>query len=573
MILSIIFCLESCSKKRDTKSKKTDHTWEVKRLTAIADRQYEEDKLDSAFHNYNKIILLADIKNNTVDYADALIAMGYIHHAQGDYINSEAVTTKILPLLAHLKKTRFAWNAYNILGLNYLATKDYDNALFYLKKALALKTNPWRQLETLSNIGLIYIEQHNYKKATDLYLQITTQGYYAAKKKQHTLDAYDYTEYATMIDNLGFCLFKLKNPQALVHFNEALEIRLKVKSYEALPFSFNHLSEYYLSKKTALSNQYANMGYKAACKINSFGTKKKSLKLLIATSTANDLKKYANAYIKLIDSMSVTQKKTKNQFSLIKYNLNQSKEENLQLKIQKAAHELQLEKQKNRSIISYVIILVVTMICILTFMHLRTKNRKEKKYAVLESEIRISKKLSDELTDNMYQILDFSSNANLNHEENKIKLLNDLTTVYSKTRNISKENSSIVTNENYSIALKEMISGFKTPDLHIILNGFDAIIWNELEKSRKIILYRILQELFGNMKKHSQATLVSLTFKNFEKKIVVTYSDNGVGAYNRSIILKNGLQNVENRIKTINGNIIFDSNSKTGFKLSFNFPK
>ena len=75
------------------------------------------------------------------------------------------------------------------------------------------------------------------------------------------------------------------------------------------------------------------------------------------------------------------------------------------------------------------------------------------------------------------------------------------------------------------------------------------------------------------MKKHSQATLVSLTFKNFEKKIVIIYSDNGVGAYNRSIILKNGLQNVENRIKTINGNIIFDSNSKTGFKLSFNFPK
>ncbi|WP_202704186.1 ATP-binding protein [Flavobacterium sp. UGB4466] len=542
-------------------------------MTVIADRQYEEDKLDSAFHNYNKIILLADIKNNTVDYADALIAMGYIHHSQGDYINSEAVTTKILPLLPHLKKTRFAWNTYNILGLNYLATKDYDNALLYLKKALALKTNPWRQLETLSNIGLIYIEQHHYKKATDLYLKITTQGYYADKKKQHTLDAYDYTEYATMIDNLGNCLFKLRNPRALVYFNEALEIRLKVKADEALPFSFNHLSEYYLSKKTALSNQYATMGYKAACKINAFGTKKKSLKLLIATSTAKDLKKYSNAYIKLIDSMSVAQKKTKNQFSVIKYNLNQSKEENLQLKIQKAAHELQLEKQKNRSIISYVIIFVITMLCMLTFMHLRSKNRKEKKYAVLESEVRISKKLSDELTDNMYQILDFSSNTNLNQEENKIKLLNDLNTVYSKTRNISKENSAIDTNENYGLVLKEMLIEYKTPDLNIILNGFDTINWRVLEKNKKIILYRVLQELFGNMKKHSQATLVILTLKKTKKKLIVIYNDNGVGTTNRSIILKKGLQNVENRIKTINGNIIFDSNSTTGFKLSFNFPK
>ena len=58
-----------------------------------------------------------------------------------------------------------------------------------------------------------------------------------------------------------------------------------------------------------------------------------------------------------------------------------------------------------------------------------------------------------------------------------------------------------------------MISGFKTPELNILLNGFDLILWNEINKNKKIILYRVLQELFFNMKKHSEATLVVLLLK------------------------------------------------------------
>ncbi len=34
---------------------------------------------------------------------------------------------------------------------------------------------------------------------------------------------------------------------------------------------------------------------------------------------------------------------------------------------------------------------------------------------------------------------------------------------------------------------------------------------------------------------------------------------------NHNFILKNGLQNVESRIKTINGTITFDKNSDNGF--------
>ncbi|MNL36638.1 Sensor histidine kinase LiaS [compost metagenome] len=117
-----------------------------------------------------------------------------------------------------------------------------------------------------------------------------------------------------------------------------------------------------------------------------------------------------------------------------------------------------------------------------------------------------------------------------------------------------------------------MISGYKSPEINILINGFDTIRWNEIEKNKKIILYRILQELFVNMKKHSEASLASISFSIKNKNLHVIYIDNGVGIKNNTLILKNGLQNVESRIKTINGTIIFGNNSQKGFKISFTFP-
>jgi signal transduction histidine kinase len=206
------------------------------------------------------------------------------------------------------------------------------------------------------------------------------------------------------------------------------------------------------------------------------------------------------------------------------------------------------------------------------YFHLTSKGKKEKNVAIFNSEIRISKKLHDELANDVYQTIAFAETRDLEKDDNKEKLLNNLDTIYFRTRNISKENSNISTDKNYPQELKEMISDHKSPEINILTNGFDTIRWNEIGKNKKIILYRVLQEFFMNMKKHSQATLVSVTFKIKDSNMTVIYIDNGIGASNNTLIFKNGLQNVENRIKTINGTLIFDNNSDKGFKLSFTFP-
>ena len=75
-----------------------------------------------------------------------------------------------------------------------------------------------------------------------------------------------------------------------------------------------------------------------------------------------------------------------------------------------------------------------------------------------------------------------------------------------------------------------MISGFNTPNTNIILNDLDTISWNNIDRNKKITVYRVLQELLVNMKKHSNATLVGINFKETDKNIIINYTDNGKGA-------------------------------------------
>ena len=80
---------------------------------------------------------------------------------------------------------------------------------------------------------------------------------------------------------------------------------------------------------------------------------------------------------------------------------------------------------------------------------------------------------------------------------------------------------------------------------------------------KKTTLYRVLQELMTNMKKHSQANIVVVVFSQKNKKVTINYNDNGIGT---TLKKHNGLQNVENRIQSVNGTITFTSTVNKGFK-------
>ncbi|OXA84849.1 hypothetical protein B0A73_18365 [Flavobacterium hibernum] len=553
--------------KNEIQIKKKDNTAQIKKLMDKADVLFDTYKFVNSYYYYNEAQLLCDTKTDYVDYVYALTCMASVEQTLGDYTASEILLTKTLPHLKKIKKPRFAANVYSQFGANYYYTYDYNNSLLYYTKALHLKTSYYRKIVALNSISLNYLKQKKYKLAESILIPLSKLKVIYKKDPFINDD-----EYSRILDNLGLCYSEQGKPEALDYYKRSLAIKLRLKEYNGLIYNYLHFAEYFQKSDPSLAKTYALQAYELSNKLNDNTTKLQSLKLLTKTSQGSDVKKYTLKFIQLADSITTLKKKSKKQFARIKYYSSQDKSENLQLKDEKVTNDLYLERQKKRNIISYIIIIFTVIFSLFLYLYLKLKGRKEKNEEILKSEMRISKKLHDELANDLYQTRAFAQNKDLEQNENKENLLNNLEALYSKTRNISKENSLIPTNEFYHIALKEMISGFKTPNINILLNGLSEILWNQIDKNKKIIIYRVLQELFFNMKKHSDATLVSVTFKIVNKNIVIGYTDNGVREKNNPIIFKNGLQNVESRIKTINGTIIFDDHSQNSFKLSFTFP-
>jgi tetratricopeptide (TPR) repeat protein len=575
ILVSVLFLLvipTSCEKEIPAVIKRTDNTAEIKRLTIIADNDFEQNEYLKAYKNYLTIIHLSDPEKNRIDYVDALISIALIQHYEGNYLESEATATKVLPQLKYLKKPRFAWETYKIISENYSATKDYDNALIYAKKAYNLHASPRRKANALANIALVYMYQGDYKKAIKIYTQLTTAGYYGNKKKTNSLKDYEVLDYAVMRNNIGISYANLNDSRALPYYQEALKIRLKLNDRQNLPDSYSNLSDYYLSSNPALSKKYAETAYKHSCVVNTYKQKKYALETLIRSSAGNDVKKYSKIYIHFRDSINKIRLTQKNQFANIKYNFTKDKEENLELKIQRAEYKLEMQRQKNRSFISYIALSITTFIFIFLVFYLTLKGKREKNDAVFKNEIRISDKLENDLEKDIHETLSFAKNNNLENISNKEQFLNYLSRIYSKMRSISRENSIIQTNENYSNGLKEMISEYSSSNLNIIINGLNTFSWSKIDRVKKIIVYRVIQEILDSMKTMNNASLVSLTIKKEEKNIMITYADNGTNITLKSTILEKRLQNVENRIKTIKGTLNFDPYSENGFKVNFKFP-
>ena len=148
--------------------------------------------------------------------------------------------------------------------------------------------------------------------------------------------------------------------------------------------------------------------------------------------------------------------------------------------------------------------------------------------------------------------------------ESKIKLLNSLEDVYVRTRDISTETAG-VDFENFAQSLKYLLIQHNKTDVKVIINDINTINWEILSDHKKLAVYRVLQELMVNMKKHSQAHLVSVIFKKNKKKNEIWYADDGKGSLNE-YLSANGLKNAESRIKEIGGRLTFETSEGHGFK-------
>jgi signal transduction histidine kinase len=81
----------------------------------------------------------------------------------------------------------------------------------------------------------------------------------------------------------------------------------------------------------------------------------------------------------------------------------------------------------------------------------------------------------------------------------------------------------------------------------------------KLNMQQRRDLYMIFKETVNNLAKHSKATLVNIKFVLDERKLVMMVSDNGVGFDTKTVLLTNGIKNMQERAQSNRWKLDIDS--------------
>lgn len=507
----------------------------------IVTPQTSED-LPSGYAYFNKYKDAQLLKKDTVGaiYALRMITMAEYDMGRVNASENSAIEALSLYDLAseEIKKEAIAESGlYNLLGMVYYAKDQPEKAIENYAIALKKTTKLSDSLTLLNNMANAYGKLKNYKKA----ISLLEWGYNTSRQQDNT------EAIARALDNLGYIQSEAGKAEGISNMLQALEIRKELADHGQLFTSYKHLSEYYKNAGDLVTaRNYAILGKEAASQV-SVGYKKVALEQYLALSEDADVVELIN----INDSISKATLEQDKKFASIEYNFAKEKERT-------QVAELAQEKERRQKSIYQVLGLCIGLLTIGLYFVLRFRHKKEKTEQLYQTESRISKKIHDEVANELYGIM-----AKIQTSPNTDEvLLDDLESIYNKTRDISKENSLIQIDADFGQVLIGLLQNYQNDNVNVITKNITAVNWASMDDHKKITLYRVLQELMTNMRKHSKATLVVITANQSGKKLGFTYTDNGVGG---ELKKGNGLLNTENRIQSIAGTIIFDTTINRGF--------
>ncbi|MDM1554087.1 MULTISPECIES: tetratricopeptide repeat protein [Chryseobacterium] len=504
---------------------------------------------DSAFYYFNLAKNDYLTIHDSIGAARSLANMAIIQTEKGDFFGGIEASLESNKAIKpehsdSLSKKIMAANYNNMaIASNYL--KNYENAFNYYLQALKYIN----QKDTISkyiyynNIGDVLITLGQYKNAQN-YLN-------EAIKTKDTLT------YARALNNLAKAKYignKDYNP--LPELLKALEIRRISNDKKGQNSSFETLSSYYLDKDPNTSLLFAKKMLAVAEEDNSPDDQILALERIITLEPINYLKNFQKLkYIN--DSLQTARNQAKNQFAIIRFDVEK-------LKMENTKKEIDLLR-RNIGIATLSLSLIGGM-----FWYRRRKKRlqQEKEIEIKNTQLKMSKKVHDVVANGIYQVM-----TKIENQENfdKNKALDELEFVYEKSRDISYEKADTIDNVEFAEKIFHLIDSFKSDYIKPFLTGNSQYIWIGVNETTQNEVFQVIRELLVNMKKHSQASLVVFKFEKNNNLIHIQYKDNGIGIPGE-IIHGNGLSNTVSRIEKIKGTIIFDNTTEKGLKVNISFP-
>ncbi len=551
MLLSKVKMYDSAivySNKLYTLAKQNKDTAYIRKAFSKLGRYHKRNnELAEAFKFYNEAFKVSRIIEDSLNSGRSLLHMAYIQAMLGDYSGSKTTATDGLRYVENTSDLRSLSGLYHCISVAYSEQKDIEEALRYNSLALSVQGNNDIEKNTKA---LILADKGNYEQGIAILSELASNSILKEDKR----------EYARIIGNLGYIkwLQNKENENSEKLLLRAKEIREEIDDPEGLIASNIYLAKYYFDENREKALHNAEAAYQNALKLKSLTSIIESLGFVfqLKENIDEEAKVFNETYLKL----SEINQSNREIYAVTKYENENLVNQNLILKAETA--------RKERQEIIYLFGTIILFLAAgLVFYLLQQRHKREKIREVFNAEARISKKLHDELANDVYNVM-----TQVQNNRNDQEVLDKLENIYSRTRDISRENSDFDIGHDYAQELSGMLSSYGSDRTKIIIKDIDDINWQSITPEKKIIVHRIIQELMVNMKKHSHAELVAITFKKVQRRIEIGYADTGVGVSKNDIIYSSGLRNAENRIKTIGGSFIFDSERGKGFKAKIFFP-
>jgi len=472
-----------------------------------------------SFENLNTSFNLYKTSGDSINAAQRLMSMAFDEIHLGDFTSAEVIAIDALPYIENTNKVSTISNIYSILSDVMKHKEIYDEALRWNSREIDLITNSNLSDQDKSSLlkatyndrSLIYRSKGDYKKAISLYEELLKDNPSSEVK-----------------DNYGYARFlnDKNDTKALSYMLIALKERKESNNLPGLVANNVHLSEYYTKIDTTKAIKYAETGLKNAIYIKNPVAILECLDLIIdlKKTSKNSLTEEAILYKETKQNLDDIIKANRNIYASTKYQNDQLRREREELVNTQRLQEIEiLKKTQDRQNAIYIAILSIVIGFSIYYLQ-RQRSKRRLLQDRYNTERKFSKRVHDELANEVYNIM-----SDLETQETSPTIIDKLDKIYKRTRDISKEYNEIDLQSNFSEVLESMLSSLVPSNTKLILKGYETINWQSFSKEKKIELYRSLQELMVNMKRHSNATLVSLSFIEAQKTLYIAYKDNGIG--------------------------------------------
>ena len=503
--------------------------------------------IDSAFFYLNEgATASSDKEEASLCYR----VMASIQSDAGDNYGAQESLIQSLDALDEHKQTDRDQLAtdYDELGLTFLNLGNVDQALPYFRLALHYVKDPKTRSYFLNHSGNAYQNKRQFFQALKLYD--------AALKSCGK----DTMARARILTNITVTRW-MQNK----HYNAApgliatLNTRLRNGDRWGVVSSYGHLATFYEKKQPDSARFYAEKMLQVSEKLKSSDEELLALQRLIPLSDLSKSRVYFRRYQQLNDSIQQKRNAAKNQFALIRYNVQKAKTENLQL--QKTNEERQYQ------LISVTILAILGAVAgFLIYKKRKRRLRLEADRRLQDSKLQLSQKVHDKVANGIYRIMSaVEHQPDLEREH----LLDQLEGMYDISRNIAHDEPDLAA--DFAQRIDMMLFAFRRPSIKLAVSGNDTGLWEQVNAGVREQLTLILQELMVNMTKHSQATQAYIAFSLADKELHIEYRDNGIGLSGPKESGM-GMQNTVSRIKALNGSISFDSKAADGLRAFIQLP-